>query len=327
MYAAARIPIITPNDRIGFTLFVAIVAHAALVFGVSFTPWDEPPIRNQTLDIILVQHSTDEAPDDADFLAQANQDGGGQTETESRPSTPLPTPLVSSEAAVVAASPPQVSSAPAVAENAATQEQMPHATSKPTPRMVLSQEKEIAEQKITKQPEKIPDTVSEAEKPPAAEPLLQAAPAQDLDAQTLINRSLAMASLSASLEQRLNAYAKLPRRKWITSKTREYKYASYLEAWRAKVERIGNLNYPDEARRRALSGNLLLEVALNADGTVNEINLRRSSGYKVLDDAAIRIVELASPFAPLPRNILEDTDILHIERTWQFLSSNQFISR
>lgn len=326
MYAVARIPIITPTDRIGFTLFVAIVAHAALVFGVSFTPWDEAPTRSETLDIILVQHSTDEAPDDADYLAQANQDGGGQTELESRPSAPLPTPLMSSEAAVVAASPTQASRPPVVAENTTTQEQMPRA-SEPTPRMVLSQDKQASKQKTTKQPEEVPDSVSEADTPIAPEPLLQAAPDQNIDAETLINRSLAMASLSAELEQRLNAYAKLPRRKWITSKTREYKYASYLEAWRAKVERIGNLNYPDEARRRELSGNLLLEVALNADGTVNEINLRRSSGHKVLDDAAIRIVELASPFAPLPRNILEETDILHIERTWRFLSSNQFVSR
>lgn len=273
-----------------------------------------------------MQHSTDEAPDDADFLAQANQDGGGQTELESRPSVPLPTPLVNSEAAVVAASQTQASQSPVVAENTTTQEQKPRA-SEPTPRMVLSQDEKTAKQETTKQPEEIPERVSEADIPAEPEPLLQAAPDQNLDAETLINRSLAMASLSAALELRLNAYAKLPRRKWVTSKTREYKYASYLEAWRAKVERIGNLNYPDEARRRELSGNLLLEVALNADGTVNEINLRRSSGHKVLDDAAIRIVELASPFAPLPRNILEETDILHIERTWQFLTSNQFVSR
>ena len=326
MYAVARIPIITPSDRIGFTLFVAIIAHAALVFGVSFTPWDEAPTRSETLDVILVQHRTDEAPDDADFLAQANQDGGGQTENEARPSTPLPAPLVSSEAAVVASSPTQVSEPPMVAESITTQEQTPRA-SDPMPRMVLSQEQETAKQETTKQPEEIPDSTSEADTLTEPEPLLRAAPDANLDAETLMNRSLAMASLSAELEQRLNAYAKLPRRKWITSKTREYKYASYLEAWRAKVERIGNLNYPDEARRRELSGNLLLEVALNADGTVNEINLRRSSGHKVLDDAAIRIVELASPFAPLPRNILEETDILHIERTWQFLSSNQFMSR
>ena len=100
-----------------------------------------------------------------------------------------------------------------------------------------------------------------------------------------------------------------------------------MEAWRTKVERIGNLNYPDEARRQKLSGNLLLDVALNADGSINEIVLRRSSGFTVLDDAAIRIVELAAPFAPLPKSIREETDILHIQRTWQFLRGNRLAAR
>ncbi len=100
-----------------------------------------------------------------------------------------------------------------------------------------------------------------------------------------------------------------------------------MEAWRQKVERIGNLNYPDEARRRKLSGNLLLDVALNPDGSINEITLRRSSGERALDDAAVRIVKLAAPYAKFPDDIRKDVDILHIERTWQFLSGNRFVSR
>jgi len=100
-----------------------------------------------------------------------------------------------------------------------------------------------------------------------------------------------------------------------------------MDAWRAKVERVGNLNYPDEARRQKLSGSLLLDVALNPDGTVNDIQLRRSSGQKVLDDAAMRIVRLASPFAPFPKDIEQEVDILHIERTWQFIDSGQVVAR
>ena len=143
----------------------------------------------------------------------------------------------------------------------------------------------------------------------------------------IINRSLAMTSLSAEIDRRLQAYAKRPKRKWITARTKEHKYAAYMEAWRAKVEKIGNLNYPDEARRKKLSGSLMLDVALNPDGTINEIVLRRSSGHRVLDDAAIRIVRLAAPFARFPDDIREETDILHIERTWQFLGSNQLFAR
>ena len=97
-----------------------------------------------------------------------------------------------------------------------------------------------------------------------------------------------------------------------------------MEAWRAKVERIGNLNYPDAARKRKLSGSLILDVALNPDGSIGQITIRRSSGHKILDDAAIRIVKLAAPFAPFPDNIRKDVDILHVTRTWQFLNNRGF---
>ena len=96
-----------------------------------------------------------------------------------------------------------------------------------------------------------------------------------------------------------------------------------MDAWRRKVERIGNLNYPHEAARRGLSGVLLLDVALNPDGTIEDIALRRSSGQRILDDAAVRIVRLAAPFAKFPRSIAEEVDILHIERTWIFHSDNR----
>jgi protein TonB len=130
-------------------------------------------------------------------------------------------------------------------------------------------------------------------------------------------------SLSAALDESRAIYAKRPRQTFISAATREYKYASYMEAWRRKVETIGNLNYPDEARRRDLSGSLILDVALNADGSINNITLRRSSGHRVLDDAAIAIVRLAAPFAEFPDNIRKETDVLHITRTWQFLRGNR----
>ena len=140
-------------------------------------------------------------------------------------------------------------------------------------------------------------------------------------------RAQVIESLSAALDERLQAYAQRPRRKWITAATREHAYAAYMEAWRRKVERVGNLNYPNEARRRGLSGTLSLDVALNADGSVAEVLLRRSSGEEVLDEAALRIVALAAPFARFPRAIREEVDVLHIERTWVFSSRNEFNSR
>ncbi|MEE8286192.1 MAG: TonB family protein, partial [Gammaproteobacteria bacterium] len=224
---------------------------------------------------------------------------------------------------------------PVAAQTAAAEDLTPRAPPTPviTQDKVETPEKFMSKPRAEPAPEPDPRTVAKAEKKPQPEPEPQAQPeslpqtTQTLTAAALINRSLAMASLSAEIDRRLQAYAKRPKRKWITARTREHKYAAYMEAWRQKVERVGNLNYPDEARRANLSGNLLLDVALRPDGSVDEIILRRSSGKKILDDAAIRIVKLAAPFARFPDNIAEDTDILHVERTWQFLSGNRFRSR
>ena len=140
------------------------------------------------------------------------------------------------------------------------------------------------------------------------------------------NLSREIAVLSAELERKLRAYAERPRRRWISASTREHEFAAYMDAWRRRVERVGNLNYPEEAERRALSGDLLLEVALNPDGTVAEVALRRTSGEPILDAAAIRIVELAAPYAPFPEDIADKVDVLHIERTWIFHSGRRFSS-
>ena len=168
---------------------------------------------------------------------------------------------------------------------------------------------------------------TETQKPPekTRQPLaVQTKSAEMRVATQLLTDSFRIAALSAEIKRKLEVRAERPRRKFISASTKEYKYAAYMEAWRAKVERIGNLNYPEEARRRGLTGNLILDVALNPDGSINEIIVRRSSGHQLLDDAAIRIVKLAAPFAPFPDNIRKEADILHITRTWQFLDSSSF---
>jgi protein TonB len=142
-----------------------------------------------------------------------------------------------------------------------------------------------------------------------------------------MERSREIARLSAEIRQRQQAYAQRPRHKYITANTREHVTAMYEEAWRSKVERIGNLNYPDEAKRRNLSGSLILDVAIKADGSLHGVRILESSGYKVLDDGAARIVKLAAPFSPFPPAIREETDILHIIRTWQFHSNNSLETR
>ena len=168
------------------------------------------------------------------------------------------------------------------------------------------------------------------EKTPGGDGSAQAsfpAPARDAEAEARTRRALAMAALKAEIERDLRAYAERPRRKWISASTREHRFAAYMDAWRRKVEEVGNLNYPEEAERRGLTGDLLLDVAIRPDGTVEEITLRRSSGERVLDEAAVRIVEIAAPFGAFPEDIAEDVDILHIERTWIFHSGGATMSR
>lgn len=143
----------------------------------------------------------------------------------------------------------------------------------------------------------------------------------------LVERSMEMIALNQEINQNLQVYSEAPRQKYISARTREFKYANYMRDWVAKVERIGQLNYPDEARRRHLSGQLMVDVAINPDGTVQEITVIRPSGHKILDDAAVRIVQLASPFAPFTDDIRGDTDVLHVTRTWVFTSSNELRSQ
>ncbi len=313
-------------DRLIFSLFVALALHAALLFGVSFSPTDEARSHRSTLEIVLVQHRSKMTPQENDFLAQANQEGGGQQPDPARPATPFKAPFVNSDAALALASRPRALP-PSQAKSHPGQEHADVAREVPDSEQVMTVDEAVRRQRVTEQPA-APPAASATDRPTeVALPTADADPIEAVNAESLVSRSLAMASLSAELDEKLEAYAKRPRRKFISAKTREYKYASYMEAWRTKVERIGNLNYPDEARRRKLSGSLRLGVALNADGTINDIVLRRSSGHQVLDDAAIRIVKLAAPFAPFPENIRKDTDILHVERTWQFLRSNRLSSQ
>ena len=303
---------VSSSDRLGLTVFFAIVAHVVIILGVGFAPDDRQHINRSTMEIILVPTRSEKSPEEADYLAQANQDGGGESDSPDRPMTPLAAPMVTQRASI-----------PTVAMPSRPVE--PPAQQQPPRKTVIA----TAVDEAPPQPKPMETTEEQPRPKPQPEPAQKPQPdvADTVSATALVSRSLELASLSAEINRKLKAYAERPRHKFVNARTREYQYAAYMEAWRAKVERVGNLNYPDEARRKKLSGSLLLDVSLRPDGSVKDIVIRRSSGHKVLDDAAIRIVNLASPYAPFPKEIRKETDILHLERTWQFLSSNQLFAR
>lgn len=283
-------PAVSPSDRLGLTLFLAGAAHALIILGVSFDmdkllPRDVP----LTMEITLVHSKSEEAPQQADYLAQANQKGGGNVAEKMRPSSP-------------------VSNQRPTEEQGDAEQSLPIMS--PPPQPVSEQVKLMTAKVESRQRVNDPDQ--------SPQPLLPEAPS----AAELMSRSREIARLSAEIRQKQQTYAQMPREKYISANTRESKYAAYQDAWRQKVERIGNLNYPDQAKRQRLNGSLLLDVAINPDGSVKSVTVERSSGHKVLDDGAVRIVRMAAPFAPLPSEILKEVDVLHITRVWQFHDDN-----
>jgi protein TonB len=284
---------LSPPDRLGIALFLAAGLHAAVILGVSFEAISpETPSAEQSMEITVVRHLREpEQPEEADFLAQASQEGGGTEEEKVKPTTePSPPPVRPQEQAA--------------------RETRQAGAPEPPP----AERRVIATEKSERR------TASETPKPP--EPAEHSPTAAELLAQ----RSQEIARITAELDRKTRAYAKRPRRKYVSASTQEYKYAFYLEAWRKKVERIGNLNYPEEAKQRRLYGTLVVHCAVRADGSVERVRILTSSGVKVLDDAAIRAVRLAAPFAPFPENIAEETDILDITRTFRYTSDDQLVS-
>jgi len=283
-------------DRLGIMILIAIAIHTLIILGVSFSGNDIPDESKVTprIEVTLVNTRSDKTPDKADYLAQTNQEGGGNTQEKVRPET-LFKPLIPEEAVnVTAPTPPSV-------EQHEEAQQVEH--------KALMTRENAAQTIVT-------DVVATEETQTTRKTTAQ-----------LISHSKHIASLEVELGESMRAYSLLPRTKYITAQTKEYIYATYMESWRRKVEKIGNLNFPEEARKRNLKGSLMLDVAINKNGSIRALKIRRSSGYKLLDDAAVRIVRLAAPFAPLSAAILKETDVLHITRTWKFLGGDLTSSR
>ena len=271
----------TPNP-IGATMLFSLLLHGVLLLGITFH-FVKPSPSLPTLDVTLVNVANQEAPDKADFLAQANNSGGGQNDRAARPSQlfsgELPKPDPGIAAQPVEATTPQPREAT------------------PTRMVTTSGAADFTVASDTAQTQVDP----EEQTPTAAE----------------LKRQQAIAQLAAELRQQTEALAKRPKKKFISANTKEYVYASYMRGWSDRVERIGNLNYPDEARQRKLYGDLLLTVGLGRNGDIKNITIIKSSGQPLLDAAAERIVRLAAPFPPLPKDA--SVDELYITRTWQFL--------
>ncbi len=281
------------RERFGFTIFLSICAHAIIILGVGFSYLEELN-SEPALEITMAQYRSEFAPDDADFLAQENQIGSGVLDSKAAPSTPFESDFNDNRIQEVTPLP-----------------QLGHIEND-------IEVQDVAVIATTQENVEIQQQLDELE-PNDERPLSEQSSPVEI--------SLAIASLQAQLDLRREAYAKRPRRYTISSaSTKKSHDALYLDDWRRRIEAVGNLNYPAEARRRQLYGSLRLMVALLPDGAVDEILILQSSGHSVLDQAAVEIVNLAAPFAAFPKEMRAEADILEIIRTWRFHEGNALTS-
>lgn len=284
-------PVTSPPNPIGATLLFSLMLHGVLLLGITFHFAQTQP-GLPTLDVTLVNVANQQAPDKADFLAQANNAGGGQSDKAARPSDlfsgaiPKPDPGIAAQ---------------------------PVESTTPTPRQATP-----TRMVTTRGASDFSVTSDTAQ--------TQVDPQHDTPTAAELKRQQAIAQLAAELRKKKVAYAKRPKVKYLTASTREYAYAAYMRGWSDRVERVGNLNYPERARSQGLHGDVLLTVVLNLDGSIKSIDVIQSSGQKVLDDAARRIVRLAAPFPPAPKTG-EHIDELNITRTWRFQPNNVLKTR
>lgn len=265
----------------------SLCLHAFVIFGISFTLPYPSKVKNslQPLEVVLVNSKSRSRPVKADALAQHNLDGGGNTAENKRAKSPLP--------------------------SFGDDKQL-------TPEQSMQRL-----QRLEQQVKKLITQARSMHTVPQEHTEKQRKDGSNMKGQDLVQRALEIARLEAQINRDFSAYQKMPQRKFIGARTQEYRYAQYIEDWRVKVERIGNMNYPTQARQQKIFGKLQLTVSIRANGTLESVEVSKSSGQRILDAAAVRIVKLAAPYAPFPEDIRKDTEILSIVRTWSFTSNDQ----
>jgi protein TonB len=277
------------KQRLSFAVLFSFSLHAFVLFGISFVLPDPSKSRfiSQPLEVVLVNSSSRNRPDSATAYAQSNLDGGGNVEDDVSAKTPFPV----------------LGDARRFTLEQTTQRV--RQLEQETKRLLARSKSSYSVAKEIDQHQQKSDKAN---------------------GQDLVQRALEIVRLEAQIDKNLAMYEKMPRRKFIGARTQEYRYAQYVEDWRTKVERIGNLNYPEIARRQKIFGKLTLTVSIRADGSVESIEVNRPSGQRILDASAVRIVKLAAPYAPFPPDIRKELDVLSITRTWIFTSTDRLES-
>lgn len=297
-------------SAIGIALWASILVHA-VILSIHYEP-ELKKFRDNlaVLEVVLVNAKTQSKPDNTEVYAQANLDRGGNTELDRKMKTALP--ALKQQKAEVTLKPVANTKHGAQAAKQAAEESREQ-------KRVVELEKQAQELmtqiNTTKVVESKPVQKAAAKE---AEAETQITPDRKLNLHDITAAALEMDRLEALISKQQDEYQKRPKRKFVGGRTKEYRYALYVEAWRQKVEKVGNLNYPEAAKDLKLYGQLQMTVSIKADGSIESVEINRSSGHKVLDAAAKHIVELGAPYAQFPEDVRKEIDILSITRTWTF---------
>ncbi len=270
-----------------YALLLSLLTHA-LVLSLQHSLFASRPRAKsvaQSLDVVLVNSRTRSAPVEAQVQAQANLDGGGNTDADRRAKSPLPSKAVDRQGDALYQAQQRV-------------------------RELEAKQRQLLTQSQAASTVAAPPTPPRTETPPESTP---SPSGRDMAA----NAMAMVRNLEAQVARNTDDYNKRPRKMFVGVRATEYRFAQYVDDWRQKVERFGNLNYPDTARGKVY-GSLRMSVSINPDGSLAGVEIERSSGHKLLDAAAERIVRMAAPYARFPENIRRDVDVLVITRTWHF---------
>jgi protein TonB len=272
----------------------SILLHIVVIGLVTFAMPDKSANKdNKPLEVVLVNAQSKSKPLKPQSMAQHNLDGGGNTDADKRAKSPMPVLRDDPQASELAAAQKRVEQLERETRQVLTRAKSNHTTST-----------------VAMQP--VPQTDVQTEAPPS--PSIT---------QAEIQRQLNIQRMEAEIAKQWEAYQKRPRRHSVGASAGEYRFARYVEDWRLKIEKLGEAHYPQAAREQKIYGSLLLIVSIKSNGALSSIEMRRSSGNKILDEAAKNIVRMGAPYPAFPPDIAKDTDVIDISRTWRFTSSDR----
>lgn len=310
---------LTTFNALGVAIVISLIVHA-VILTIHFEPEIKKLVNKlPALDVVLVNAKTKKAPEKAELLAQANLDRGGNTDADRQMKTALPAPNQKTT---------EVKLKPSADAHSAAKAAKLKAQEVREQKRVDTLEKQaqelLTQLNATKKVESNPTQDAASADPEQGD---QKAVAKSLNRADLIAASIEIDRLEAQIAKQQDEYQKRPKRRFIGARTKEASDAMYLEAWRQKVERIGNMNYPEAARNQKIYGQLRMTVSIKSDGSIEKIEIDKSSGSKVLDEAAKNIVNLAAPYAKFTEEMKRNTDILGITRTWTFTQEDELATQ